>query len=235
MSNRHKMSMTLSKIAYLSEDAIRASLPTYGFKFVKFIDLNDMQAFICENEEGQVLTFRGSEMNITDWLRNLDIRIEDTFIGPCHKGYFDVLLETYDHLTDCITDKNILVTGHSQGAGLAIIMSKLLDVCEDYDTSCIAFEPPRITTTHHFHPKVYYTINSGDGVPRFPFKSLGYRHTGTLIYFTRKGVAKEGTRYVVRLINFVIDIGDIIDDHDTVNVEIVWLKNWSKIKSILEG
>ena len=231
---REKFSATLSKLAYLSEEDIKKELPKYGFQFQKFFSFEQLQGFICECDEGQVLTFRGSEMKLNDWKANFDIRLKDTFIGNVSEGYYDILEESCGYIVKYITDANILLTGHSCAAAYSGIFSKMLDEVYGFNTKCIVFEPPRYTDTHHFNDKVFYTINSADIIPRFPLKLMDRRHTGTLIYFNRKGKARENTRFIARLMNFILDVDDIIKDHDIEDVEKLWFKNWDRIEKILK-
>lgn len=236
-NKREYYAMTLSYAAYFDIPHFKTVAQGLGFKMLQFINYKDMQAYLVECDEGQMMIFRGSEnprVALRDWIRNFNIILKDTYIGECHQGYFNVLEGCYDSLTQNITDKNILITGHSQGAGLSIIFSKMLDITDKYDSQCIAFEPPRITNTHHFHPKTFFTINCADVVPRLPLRAMDYRHTGTLIYFTKKGKARENTRFIKRLIDFVTDVDDVFDDHYQDKIEKLWQLNWDRIKKILK-
>jgi len=229
---REYHAMTLSRLAYLEKEDIIKQLPN-GFEFVVFFTFDEVQGFVCKCDEGEVLAFRGSEAKINDWKANFDITLKNTDIGRVQEGYYNALMDCEDMIRCFIRDKKVLVTGHSAGGAYSVLYSKILDARHGFDTKCIAFEPPRVCDTHKFNPKVFFTINSADIVPRFPLKAMHYRHTGTLIYFTPSGKAKENTKFIKRLVNFFTDIDDVVKDHECYPIEKLWFKKWETIKNIL--
>jgi hypothetical protein len=225
---RIKDSATLARIAYQDKERIEKNLKNLGYKLINYFDIKEMQGYIAECEEGQVISFRGSELKVLDWVRNFNFELKDTYIGKCHAGYYNILEKSYDKLKPFITDKNILVTGHSHGGGLAIIFAKMLNVTDNFNATFIAFESPRVSDTHKFNQQGYYTINSADIVPRLPLRIQEFRHNGKLIYFNKKGVYKEKAK-IARLIDFVTDFKDVFADHEIGLVENLFKLNFDKI------
>jgi hypothetical protein len=219
-----------------------------GYLLVDTINFEDMQAMLVEYiTGGQVLVFRATEGNIPDWVRNLKFWLTDSEIGRCHAGYYKVLRDAREELTKCITDKNVLCTGWSQGAGLAIIFSKMLRSSR-YNSDFLAVAPPRISDNKDFNNNGYYIINSSDIVPRLPLRLIGYRHTGKLLYFNRNAKFSFEPWRVKRILDFAADrinislenklsinVSDFYKDHYICNIEKVFNKHKRTIEKIIEG
>ena len=236
---REYFAPTLARLAYITDkNALKTALSGLGFTLIETYDINEMQAYLCECDEGQVLSFRGSEFSFTnliklwDWIRNFQIELKDTFIGNVHTGYYNILEKTYDTLNAKITDKNLIIASHSQGAGLGTIFAKMINVADGYNAKFFSFEPPRISDTHKFNKNGFYTVNSSDIVPRVPLRVMDYRHNGTLIYFNRGGKYKKRAR-IEKLIDFILDVKDTFKDHEISFVEKNWHSNWEEIQKTI--
>lgn len=231
----------LCKFAFKNEQQLKETLPKYGFKFIEFYDSPSMQAYLCECDEGKVLVFRASELDINDWILNFKFWLKDTEIGSVHSGYYDILDENYDKLSKFIDDDTLIV-GWSQGAGLACIFNKMLRVRNNIDTLYVAIEPPKVSDDVDFNDNGWYTVNGEDIVPRLPLLLMGYRHTGVLLYFSKKGKLYINPRHLLRFLDALSDsinkdlldnLADFIDDHKIEAIEQNWYSNWFKLEKEL--
>ena len=63
-----------SSLAYKDENLIKDTAKSrFGFKNCKFVAGDNIECFLAWSEAGSILSFRGSEKVIADWLTNTNI------------------------------------------------------------------------------------------------------------------------------------------------------------------
>jgi len=231
----------LSLVAKMNKLQLEVILKTRGYELIDFIDKNDMQAYVAECEEGQVIVFRQSEADLGDWINNLKFTTKYTAFGNIHHGYFNLIKDAWDELTEKITDDGIIAVAFSQGASLSAIFMKMyryINRIPNTGIGYIAFEPLKVSTDDNFNPAGIYTIQGNDVVPRLPFRIMGFKELGgDLVYFNRNGDCKINCKRWLRFKDFFLDtVGDGIKhlkgkhrlDHDIELIKKRWEKNFDK-------
>lgn len=154
------------------------------------------------NQSGCFLAIRGSD-NTMNWIRDFDTlqsRIEWKDCKGCfiHQGYYIIWQHMERRLLPELakmgcsptTDKNLQITGHSLGAGVAqIAMLSLAKYGFKFENSYV-FEAPRVGNgkfsdafTAQFGKRFWRITHSTDPVTHVPFQPMGYYHAGTEVYF----------------------------------------------------
>ena len=128
-----------------------------------------------------VVSFRGSETDIDDWLTNADAVPATQVLakgqGKVHQGFYEAYRSVQDQVLKTIDEardkygKNLPVffTGHSLGGALAVIATRLNAV--DSNGACYTFGAPRAGGYDFFKglkTPVYRVVNASDLVPRVP-------------------------------------------------------------------
>lgn len=143
-----------------------------------------LQGFICRNTHPQqepfiVVSFRGSEKTVDDWLTNADATPLGLEHGALvHSGFYKsfsvVRAELAQRVSELIAASGnpltpVYYTGHSLGGAWALLACVMLN--PDHPGACYTFGAPRIANYEFFfHLKnpVYRVVNSADIVPRVP-------------------------------------------------------------------
>ncbi|EDR24171.1 lipase containing protein, putative [Entamoeba dispar SAW760] len=107
--------------------------------------------------------------------------------GLCHSGIFHAgkrrfvsLASKMEMLHNLYPDYQIIITGHSLGGGVGIVLSALLlETYPDWDIKCFAFAPAaafskEIACCKHMKNMVISLINNNDIVPRLSLGSFEY-------------------------------------------------------------
>lgn len=92
-----------------------------------------------------IVVFRGST-TLEDWVRDFEAvadPLEDDDIGPVHPGFNEGMLEVFDKLSDISRGQNVIVTGHSLGAGRASILTGYMVYHRCPPLSRVVFGEPR--------------------------------------------------------------------------------------------
>lgn len=130
------------------------------------------------------IVFKGSS-NFDDFYTDVNIKLvsKPEFNGLVHNGFSSSILENkrsiYKNITPLLNSfDTILITGHSLGAALSIILFKLLS--RDYpnkDIRNINFGSPKIGDSLFCSNTITRRIvNNKDIICRLPFTFLGYSH-----------------------------------------------------------
>ncbi|MGA9597817.1 MAG: lipase family protein [Acidimicrobiia bacterium] len=156
------------------------------------------QAFLAEDEQRRFLVFRGTEStNATDWIRDAEFRpVPGVFGTKVHSGFRRALDEVWDDVVPLAsqTDRKLVLTGHSLGAGLAVLAAARLAESGIPVADVYTYGGPRnglapfaAAYNSRLGSSTYRVINSIDIVTRVPLLVQGYRHVGRRMYFAPSG------------------------------------------------
>jgi hypothetical protein len=244
---RQFYSVELSEIAYITDfRTIVKKLENIGF-FLRgeqdFFSFDEMDGFVATCDEGQVIVFRGSELEpenfFMDWRINadfllIDIEVEGIKIKNVARGYGKRIERYWGNIKSLIWDEDIFITGHSAGGGYSTIFAKCFkEVTKKEIVKCIPHATPRITNTHHFLPEQFYTVNCSDIVTRIPLRIQERRHTGHMIYYNKKGNYLKSAK-IEKIIDFFRNTKEAISNHMIFEYKKNWVKNWEEIQEMLE-
>ncbi len=169
-----------------------------------------------ESETKVVIAVPGT-VDPNDWLSNLNpsmVALRDANIFEAdsiaeltdaniqlHEGFLNVALSVFKPIKEKISQidptKEILFTGHSQGAAVAQVLSLLIALTiKDRNPLTITFASPRVFSKSSYEfvskkvPLALTISHPGDGVPRFPLGYQGYRHVGIKLILDITSLAK---------------------------------------------
>ncbi|WP_372808288.1 lipase family protein [Pontiella sp.] len=145
------------------------------------------------------LIWRGT-VNWPQWRSNLNaaqrpMKTMGTDGFAVHAGFDDGLAETYGHALESLRTYarlgyDIVIGGHSRGAGMATDAYQLLDRDGVAVTEAHLFGAPRdlnLPAARTFDQlakgSCFRWVANNDTVCRVPFRWMGYRHVGTEMYF----------------------------------------------------
>lgn len=155
------------------------------------------RAMIVLDGEVNYVVFRGTK-NKKQWCSNLNAfkrRLNlGLYRGKVHQGFWNglttLLAELKEHLNGHAGNKELVVTGHSRGAAMAILFAIVARICGYRIVEIHLFGCPRALTEwlsglfgFWFPDRVWNWIANNDAVHRVPFKWMGFRHVGTRMYF----------------------------------------------------
>jgi triacylglycerol lipase len=162
-----------------------------------------IEGFIATTDSLLLVSFRGTDPTIGDWLLDFETAMAtDPFVpGHVHRGFNGALLSVWSQIRphlDNRGERRVWITGHSLGGALAV-------ACAARAT----FENPRVGVRGIYtygQPRygneicssdcaqllgsvMFRHVNNRDIVPRVPPFLLGFRHWGTEILFDRTEAA----------------------------------------------
>jgi pimeloyl-ACP methyl ester carboxylesterase len=173
-------------------------LGQWGFVGCTPFDEQDTQGFVAWDEQIVLLSFRGTEQNLADWLSDFNaLPCSTEAYGRVHKGFYDgfqIARNAIDAIlqTAGASHKKLWLTGHSLGAALAVIAgAEYRDWCSlaglyTYGQPAVGGEPLRALYQQHYPGRFFRFVNNQDLVPRVPPPPV-YRHCGQLIWFNARG------------------------------------------------
>jgi len=165
-------------------------------------DAHNLFGYVVRTEYDIVISFRGSQQSLENWITNLNFLKTDYEYGPCgckvHSGFYqgymylkDQIVPTIRSLKSKYPNLPVRVTGHSLGAALAThCVADLMGVEKIPVDMLIHYGEPRVgdsgfsqwfrnlgvVTTRVTHYK--------DIVPHLPPKDFGFWHVPKEIWFT---------------------------------------------------
>lgn len=176
-----------------SRDFLAQILEKSNFGLIDTINISDTQAFICKreakNEEPYiVVAFRGTEMEIGDWLTDAqakpvidpetDIRVHGGFhkaLNNTNNEHGKSVLQAIAKILDSTKVKKgkqtlpVFFTGHSLGGALALLTTR--ELADNINGACYTYGAPRVANYEYFEnmkTPVFRIVNSSDIVPRVP-------------------------------------------------------------------
>ena len=196
----------------------------------------DTQGFIALDESRLLAAFRGTE-SLPDWLTNLQT-VRDP--GPwrntrVHEGFQDAFHAAALRIGEIIGrergDRQVWLTGHSQGGALAVLLAATLLESGIPVTGLYTFGTPRVGDTA-FASQLnaglerwahWRVVNEGDLVPHVPAQMF-FSHAGNRMLLmedarrddsedTWKGFIREAWSWMGELTEEVRDLFDIADPH----------------------
>jgi len=154
-----------------------------------------------EAENGIIVSFRGSEVNIQNWVSNLDTFKTNPFPeypdAGVHEGFYkawqsirDPVLAAVQSLKDTHGVNTVYTTGHSLGGALAHHAAFELGMAHGFETVVFSYGAPRTgdfvwaqAVMEHVS-KLHRITHAQDIVPHVPFQIMGFYHVTTEIFFT---------------------------------------------------
>lgn len=223
-----ELATQLACMAYDEPELIHEACGLMGMSEFKFIgnEDTDTQVFCCRKGNKVYVSFRGTEFtNFSDWLTNLDFTFAtlvayEEYKGYAHAGFCKDVMSVYEELTEYLkfqglANIEIIITGHSQGAGDATIFGLLLFLEDIYKIDrvvpvasprCLSW-PTAKRYKDTFGPLVHRVVNNNDIVTRIPTRTMTYNHV-------------QGANFY-----YITEDGDIVN-------EISW---WDRFKDRIKG
>lgn len=184
----------------LSAAAYREIQPVFpgGSFFVIDDPKTDVQCYLRKKNGCLTITFRGSN-SCQDWKTNLTFRRKVIPYGNneskirVHTGFLEAYKSTAvrNNIHSVISNDiyQVKISGHSQGAALAILCAVDLEYnYPEIDYEVILFGAPRVGNRafqKSYDKRVFKTLrieNGNDIVTKIPFVFMGYRHVGIEIH-----------------------------------------------------
>lgn len=187
----------IAESAYLDETNFGRLAMHWGVTDWRFLNRNSAQAYLFMLNNNAFISFRGTEPDqIHDLLANtavLKINMREDSHGSVHSGFMKEVAKLWVDIQTWLGDHefdHVYFTGHSLGGAMATIAQVWYDKPDI--TSCYTFGAPRVGdkkfklyVERTF--KSYRIVNNTDIVARLPFKLMGYRHAGKLVFMDSEG------------------------------------------------
>ena len=203
-----------SQIAYLAESEI-ASWATNNLSStnVEFIDAEDTEVFIAENDSEMYIVFRGSK-GLRDWIANMKILKSTTDFGKVHSGFMEAFSVVREKIFTAMTrarenNKKLYLSGHSLGGALATIAAadSNIKIGSTPIEAIYTFGMPKTSNrtaadyiNSNFGSRFFRFVNDRDIVTRIP---PGSRHVGRLIHFDKHGEIKNTNNNVETTLSLI--------------------------------
>lgn len=186
----------IAAITYENPKDSTAKFKALGYTIARFFNYKGAQAYLLFDENGYVLSFRGTEVNeksdvLADITSGKNI---EACGGKVHVGFKIEINKIWSSIEkELMHIDKLYVTGHSLGAAMATIAASRM---QSKVTALITFGSPRagnkefvrsLTVTH------YRVQNNCDAVTKVPFKLLGFDHHGTHKYLNFYGEFRDLT------------------------------------------
>lgn len=192
-----------SQLAYEAPEAVQAAIP--GAK-VTFLDRDDSQAYVIEEDQHTVVAFRGTQVtsgfSMTDILRNAKLakgawRPGLQSGGKVHQGYKEAVDAIAGDLYEAImrTKKPRIYTGHSLGGSMATLARTL----EPHPELTVTFGAPKVGNRDfvkaYSHIRLVRYVHGQDIAPKHARIWMGYGHGGALRKLSHNGQVSKRPWY----------------------------------------
>lgn len=242
----------------------------------------DVYGFVAGGADYVVIAFRGTDpKNWKNWMTDLQAtaaRFDWLFqgaaeVGEVHAGFGHALFDAWAKIESALdkvmprvsagsdpaqvanrTQRTLWLTGHSLGAGLAVLtgaaFSMWTDQVKRQVNGIYTFGQPRIglyrfcgNYDHLLHERTFRFVNKKDLVPRVPFRGWDYADIGRMIHFDSNNEPQlqsaEWNNFLSRNLQSFSDFFDIItrfgtgvNDHDMATYEQLVQNNVAKLDAL---
>ncbi len=208
-----------AKLAYEPKESCKKILQDQlKFNNFQFFSEKSTQAFVIGNENMIIVSFRGTEMKLADFLRDAELKPEPGpgSAGQVHSGFHKGLKEVWGNASaikgiyQCIkqfrdNNQTIWFCGHSLGAALATLAAAeyvLNGSAADVDSvkGIYTIGQPRVGDDEFaaafdavLAEKCFRFVNNNDVVTRVPLPGivLKYTHVGQQLYIDSHGQLQD--------------------------------------------
>lgn len=171
-----------------------------GYRVVRFFDNHGAQAYLIENRECRILTFRGTEVSQpSDVIADLKASKNRSESRGCvHRGFKGELDKIWPEIQQELGKDSLplYITGHSLGAAMATLAAARLGYGKV--KALVTFGSPRVgngSFVRNMFVEHYRVINNNDAVTKVPLWLMGYRHHGIPVYLNYYGDIKKLTAW----------------------------------------
>jgi triacylglycerol lipase len=191
----------LSDAAYSDDNSkIFADL---GLDRYKFIHKDGAEGHLAASDTELVITFRGTETKeLNDIIASFNAIPKRHGSGLVHKGFRTEGRKLIDQVFDWIKTypgRDIYLTGHSLGGGIALYIAQELEFAGNTVTKILTFGQPRVGNQEYIDnikAEHYRFVNCNDLVAHFPPSyAMGFRHHGVMCYINFYGNIRPLTNY----------------------------------------
>ncbi|MCD0462371.1 lipase family protein [Roseiconus lacunae] len=162
----------------------------WGFNSCKFISRDGMECFVAADDNINLVSFRGTERSIGDWLTNLNLFTRTRSYGVVHRGFHSGFQSVRGLIEAELSNQNelpLVLTGHSLGGALATIAAAEWVKSDTYTVSRVyTFGQPAVGKedfsdfiTQNVGNKFVRVVNDDDIVARVP---PTFDHVGHLLH-----------------------------------------------------
>ncbi len=191
---------TMAILAYEDPEAARTGGAALGLSDFVYIEQAGTVVIVASDERNLVVAFRGTD-DTRDVLYDADFSTESGELGTrVHRGFRRALDAVWDDIRPIIlaSDKKVLVTGHSLGGALAILLTARLLALGHRVDAVVTLGQPRVgkggfsrQMNFRMQSRIFRIINYVDPVTRVPLALQGFRHPGRRWYFDSDGTLTE--------------------------------------------
>lgn len=178
-----------------------------------FFRESNIEGILVQYEGYNVVAFRGTELDVEDWLTDLDCKKNNELGVNVHNGFFKaatkalVGVKTSLRSLGLTGQSPIIFTGHSLGGAIAILAAYMFSLENSYQTAWVyTFGAPRVggkefaKEYNRILGDMTFRVNNGaDIVPRVPTRFMGYAHVGQEIYIDPWGGIHGGMNLCVKV------------------------------------
>lgn len=208
------LSAILSSIAYKEKEQVSLDLNKYGLSLVDFFDSDGIQGFIARNDKIAFLIFRGTNLDIRDFVVDLSISKVTTEKGKVHKGFFEAFIKVKGFIEFNLNEIELplIISGHSMGGALAIMASCFLSgQIRDRLSSVYTFGAPGVGNSQFENAclelPIYKFVHRQDIVSRVPFFM---KKPGDLYFASGEKIIRGNSAYWSYLGNNFLSVFNIL-------------------------
>ena len=193
----------LAYIAYLEEDSAATVVDDIGLRETLFLEEDGSQAYVFRTQTDTIVACRGTEPNEWNDIKadlNALMAVSET-VGRVHRGFKKEVDDLWPRLEQELAENRnpLWFTGHSLGGAMATICASRchLSMIESNPQELHTFGSPRVgnnTYVNHVQLNHMRWVNNNDIVTRVPPAWMGYRHTGSQLYFDSNGDFRKLTK-----------------------------------------
>ncbi len=200
-----------SRLAYNTKPEIKEILATENMHLVEFFDEQNTQAFICADDHKLIIAVRGTD-GLADAMTDINVDLVGGVGGKVHEGFNTSAARLWRTVWNHISHRgtrSVFLTGHSLGAGIAAILTaRLVQEKDEPVNGLYVYGMPRAGNKRFarnfnstFRKQTFRFVNNNDVVTRTPFRSMGYAHVGTFIYFDEHGQVRSDIGWWEKLLD----------------------------------